>query len=90
MREKSMRDCRGDDMRRLQDLSDSEKDSFVIEMAEIQSDATEKVIKVADKYGISRDETMKRFTLSLKIMTVFGSFENCEISEEEANEKLES
>lgn len=72
-------------MRKLVDLSDSEKDSFVIEMAEIQSDATEKVIKVADKYGISRDETMKRFTLSLKIMTVFGSFENCEISEEEAN-----
>lgn len=90
MREKSMRDCRGDDMRRLQDLSDSEKDSFVIEMAEIQSDATEKVIKVADKYGISRDETMKRFTLSLKIMTVFVPLEDYEISEEEANEKLEN
>lgn len=90
MQEKSMRDCRGDDMRRLVDLSDSETDSFVIEMAEIQNDATEKVIKVADKYGVSRDETMRRFLTVMHIVNSLGSLEDYEISEEEANEKLEN
>ena len=73
-------------MRRLQDLSYSEMDSFSSDLAEIQSDATEKVIKVADKYGVSRDEVMKDMLTVMHIVTELKQLEDYEINEEEANE----
>lgn len=69
-------------MRRLQDLSHSEVDNLSSDLAEIQSDATEKVIKVADKYGVSMDEVMKDMLTVMHIVTTLDSLENYGISEE--------
>ena len=69
-------------MRNIKDLSDEEKQSFLIEITEIHCDATDKVIRVADKYGISRDEVMKHFVTVFQIVSVFESFEDYELSEE--------
>ncbi len=73
-------------MRNINDLSDSEIDSFPSELAEIQVDATEKVVKLADKYDVSRDEIMKSFLTKMLIVTNLESLEDYEISEEEPNE----
>lgn len=73
-------------MRKLQDLSDAEKSEFAQDMTDASVDAIESVIRVADKYGISRDETMKQFSIVLLFSAKADSFENYEISEEEANE----
>lgn len=73
-------------MRRLQDLSHSEVDDLSSDLAEIQSDATEKVIKVADKYGVSRDEVMRKMLTVMHIVTELEPLEDYEINEEEANE----
>lgn len=73
-------------MRRLQDLSDAEKSEFAQDMTDAHVNAVESVIKVADKYGISRDKTMKQFSIVLQISTKIDSFEDYEISEEEADE----
>lgn len=70
----------------MRNLSDSEIDSFSAELAEIQDDATEKVVKIADKYDVSRDEVMKSFLTTMLIVTNLGSLEDYEISEEEPNE----
>ena len=69
-------------MRKLQDLSDSERDSFSAELAEIQCDFTEKVIEVADKYGVNRDEVMRKFLTVMHIVTALESLEDYEASEE--------
>lgn len=73
-------------MRKLQDLSDAEKSEFAQDMTDAHVNAVESVIKVADKYGISRDKTMKQFSIVLQISTKIDSFENYGISEEEADE----
>lgn len=73
-------------MRRLQDLSDSEVNSLSDELTEIQCDATEKVVKIADKYGISKDAVMKTFLTTMMIVTKLKPLDDYEISEEEANE----
>lgn len=73
-------------MRRLRDLSDAEKSEFAQDMTDAHVNAVESVIKVADKYGISRDRTMKQFSIVLQISTKIDSFEDYEISEEEADE----
>lgn len=73
-------------MRKLQDLSDAEKSELLQDMTDASADAIENVIRVADKYGISRDETMKQFSIALLFSANTESFENYEISEEEANE----
>lgn len=69
-------------MRKLQDLSDAEKSEFAQDMTDAHVNAVESVIKVADKYGISRDKTMKQFSIVLQISTKIDSFEDYEISEE--------
>lgn len=73
-------------MRKIKDLSDAEINSFSSAMTEIQCDATEKVIKVADEYGLDRDKVMKHFLTVMKVVTTLDSLENYGISEEEANE----
>ena len=73
-------------MRKINDLSDSEVKSFSDELAEIQCDATEKVIKFADKFNVSRDDVMKTFLTTMLVATELKSFKDYEISEEEANE----
>lgn len=69
-------------MRRLQDLSDAEKFDFTQDMTEANSAAIESVIRIADKYGISRDEAMKHFSVVMAVMAESVSFKDFKISEE--------
>lgn len=46
-------------MRNINDLSDSETLEFLQDMKETYSASIESAIRVADKYGISRDETLE-------------------------------
>ena len=69
-------------MRKINDLSDAEKFDFAQDMTEAHSNAAEIVIKIADKYGISRDETMEQFAIVLRTIAKLEVFENYETSEE--------
>ena len=69
-------------MRKLQDLSDAEKFDFAQDMIDAHCNATKSVIKIADKHGISRDETMEQFAIVLLTMAELGSLEDYEASEE--------
>lgn len=73
-------------MRKLQDLSDAEKSEFAQDMTDAHVDAVESVIRVADKYGISRDKTLKQFSIVLQLSTKIDSYEDYELNKEEANE----
>lgn len=73
-------------MRKIKDLSDAEANRYAIDMSEIQCNVTEEVVRFADKYGISRDEVMKHFITAMAIVAGSTSFEDYEISEEEADE----
>lgn len=46
------------------------------ELAEIQSDAIDKVIRLADKHGIDRDELIKLFVTVGFVTAKFGSFKD--------------
>lgn len=46
------------------------------ELAEIQSDAIEKVIRLADKHGIDRDKLIMRFVTVGFVMAQVGSFKD--------------
>lgn len=69
-------------MRNINDLSDAQKNRCAMDMANIQCDVTEEIVKLADKHGISRDEAIKHFITAMAIMAEHMSFENYEISEE--------
>ena len=73
-------------MRKINDLSDSENLEFLQDMKETYSASIESAIRVADKYGISRDETLEHFAAVLKFMVRIGTFKNYELNEKEANE----
>lgn len=63
-------------MRKIIDLSDAEANRFAMDMAESNSATTVSVIRIADKYGISRDEAMKHFIIVMASVTKFMSFED--------------
>lgn len=46
------------------------------ELAEIHSDAIEKVIRLADKHGIDRDELVMRFVTAGFVTAQVGSFKD--------------
>lgn len=46
------------------------------ELAEIQSDAIEKVIRLADKHGIDRDELIMRFVIAEFVTAQVCSFKD--------------
>ena len=73
-------------MRKINDLSYSESLEFLQDMKEAYSTSIESAIRVADKYGISRDETLEHFAAVLKFMVRIRTFKNYELNEEEANE----
>jgi hypothetical protein len=73
-------------MRNIKDLSDAEAQEYSIDMAEAHSAAIESVIRIADKYGISRDEAMKHFSTVMVVMAKCSSFEGYKLNKEEANE----
>lgn len=59
--------------------------SFIDRLSYIQSESTDKVIRLADEYGVSRDDAMDTFSYGISLVTSKVSFENYEI-EEEADE----
>ncbi len=59
--------------------------SFIDRLSDIQSESTDKVIRLADEYGVSRDDAMDTFLYGISLVTSKVSFENYEI-EEEADE----
>lgn len=61
-------------MRKIKDLSDAEAKEYSIDMTEANTAAIESVIRIADKYGISRDEAIKQFSTVMAIMAKFSSF----------------
>lgn len=63
-------------MRKITDLSDMEATRFSFDMAEVNSTAAESVIRIADKYGISRDEAMKHFITVMAVVAKTMSFED--------------
>lgn len=58
---------------------------FLERLSEIEAEATDKTIRPADEYGVSRDDTMEQFSWGMSLVTSNVSFEDYEI-EEEANE----
>ena len=80
MREKGRR------MRKIKDLSDAEANRFAMDMAESNSATTKSVIRIADKYGISRNEAMKHFVTVMAVMAKTVSFEDYKFNKEEADE----
>mgnify|MGYP004661456025 CR=1 FL=1 len=69
-------------MRKITDLSDMEANRCAMDMAEIQCNATKEIVRLADKYRISRDETMKHFSTVMMFMAKSMSFEDYKTSEE--------
>lgn len=51
-------------------------EQLISELAEIHSDAIEKVIRLADKHGIDRDELIMRFVTVGFVTAQVGSFKN--------------
>lgn len=73
-------------MRKIKDLSDVEKFDFAQDMTEANSAAIESVIRIADKYGISRDEAMKQFSTVTAFMAKCATFKKFKFDKEEADE----
>ena len=73
-------------MRKIKDLSDAEANRYAIDMAESNSATTQSVIRIADKYSISRDEAMKHFITVMAVMVKTVSFEDYKLNKEEADE----
>ena len=69
-------------MRNINDLSDAEANRFAMDMAESNSATTKSVIRIADKYGISRNEAMKHFIAVMTVMVKTVSLEDYKTSEE--------
>lgn len=59
--------------------------SFIDRLSDIQAESTDKVIRLADEYGASRDDAMDTFLYGISLVTSKVSFENYKI-EEEADE----
>lgn len=60
--------------------------SFIDRLSDIQSESTDKVIRLADEYGVSRDDAMDTFSYGISLVTSKVSFENYEIEEEQHEE----
>ena len=73
-------------MRNIKDLTDAEANRYAIDMAESNSATTQSVIRIADKYNISRDDAIKQFSTVTAIMAKFSSFKGYEFNKEEADE----
>ena len=73
-------------MRKIKDLSDAEAKEYSTDMTEANSAAIESVIRIADKYSISRDDAIKQFSTVTVIMAKFSSFKGYEFNKEEADE----
>lgn len=73
-------------MRKIKDLSDAEVNRYAMDMAESNSATTQSVIRIADKYGISRNEAMKHFIDVMAVLVKTVSFEDYKFNKEEADE----
>lgn len=73
-------------MRKITDLSDAEANRFAMDMTEANCATTVSVIRIADKYGISRNEAMKHFIAVMSVVVKTASFEDYKFNKEEADE----
>lgn len=60
-------------------LSDKEHAAWVKEFAEIVAVSVDKVIALADKYNVDRDNAMDYFATNVATMTEISTFKNYEV-----------
>lgn len=72
-------------MIKAHELPQREVMSFIERLSDIQSESTDKVIRLADEYGVSRDDAMDKFSCGISFVASNVSFKDYEI-EEEADE----
>lgn len=51
-------------------------------LTKVQIKTVESVIKIADKYGLDRDTTLRKFADKFAFMTELGIFKNYQIKED--------
>lgn len=64
---------------------------FIIEaeeVADVLEEATRKLIKIADKYGLDRDEVIRRAARSLVNTTAQTQFKNVQLEEGKTGEAI--
>lgn len=60
-------------------LSEKEHAAWVKEFAEIVAVSVDKVIALADKYNVDRDNAMDYFVTNVSTMTEISTFKNYEV-----------
>lgn len=60
-------------------LSEKEHAAWVKEFAEIVAGSVDKVIALADKYNVDRDNAMDYFATNVATMTEISTFKNYEV-----------
>ena len=67
--------------RKASDLQVSEASEFLMEMSAFGVNVFEGIFRIADAYGVSRDETLKRFLTAASSVINAKSFENYELTD---------
>lgn len=62
-----------------EELSEKEHAAWVKEFAEIVAVSVDKVIALADKYNVDRDNAMAYFATNVSTMTEISTFKNYEV-----------
>lgn len=62
-----------------EELSEKEHAAWVKEFAEIVAVSIDKVIALADKYNVDRDNAMDYFATNVSTMTEISTFKNYEV-----------
>ena len=62
-----------------EELSDKEHAAWVKEFAEIVAGSVDKVIALADKYNVDRDNAMDYFATNVATMTEISTFKNYKV-----------
>lgn len=62
-----------------EELSEKEHAAWVKEFAEIVAVSVDKVIALADKYNVDRDNAMDYFATTVSTMTEISTFKNYEV-----------
>lgn len=62
-----------------EELSEKEHAAWVKEFAEIVAVSVDKVIALADKYNVDRDNAMDYFATNVATMTEISTFKNYEV-----------
>ena len=63
----------------IRSMSDKEYAAWNEEFAEIVASSVDKVIALADKYNVDRDNAMNYFAMNVAAMTEISTFKNYEV-----------